>query len=141
MLILNNAIQSYHSDGAHELMGEETQKFLGSKGIKMTHTVPYAPQENAFIERHFRTEAEKTIAMMLHARYIPKEFWFHAKETFNYIYNRIPTTTSKGTMSPFEHVNGKPPDIFNIRVWGSKAYINIPLAKRKKDLSGSPNGI
>ena len=45
----------------------------------------------------------------------------------------MPTTTSKGYMSPYQHVTGKIPNLTHLRKWGSKAFVNVPLAKRGKD--------
>lgn len=97
--LLGLKMTSYHIDNAKELQSIETKEYLSEQGIKVTATSPYTPQENAFSERHNRTEDEAVIAMMQHARFIPKEFWFEAKRAFTHMYNRLPTTTSKGVMS------------------------------------------
>jgi hypothetical protein len=128
-------LSDYHSDGARELCGTEVQKYLASIGAKTTWITADVPQENCFSERHFRTECEQTQASMLYARYLPKALWNFAKAAFTHVYNRFPTNTSKGWMSPYEHKNGKAPDITHLRIWGSKCYANIALSHRRKDFA------
>ena len=131
--LLGLEIKSYHSDNAKELTGKEVQKILNEKGIKRSATSAYSPQENSYAERHNKTEIEGVVAMILRARYIPKKFWFECKKAFCHIYNRIPTTTSKGYMSPEQHMFGKIPNVEYLRIWGCKGFINIPLEKRSKN--------
>jgi len=130
--ILNKEILHYHSDGAPELSGGKVRDYLSSKGIASTKATAYVPQENSFIERHFRSEFEGASTMLLAARFIPKKFWFEAKMAYTFIYNRLPTMTSKGRMSPFEHIHGHSPDLTTLRIWGCKAWVNIPIPLRNK---------
>ena len=128
-------IESYHSDGAKELIAQDITSYLSKLGVKNTFTTAYTPQENSYMERHFRTECEAIQAMMEYARFIPKNMWFQAKLAFTYIYNRLPTQTARGKMSPFEYRTGHVPDLSNLRVWGCKCYANIDLKLRKKDFA------
>ena len=123
----------YHSDGAGELSGDAVKRYLNSIAVAQTTSTAYSPQENSYIERHFRSEQEATVAMMAHARFLPKSLWFYAKEAYTYVYNRTPTVTGKGRMSPSQHITGVTPDLSHIKVWGCKAWVNIPLEKRHKD--------
>ena len=129
------ALISYHSDGAKELMGRSITDYLGVKGVKNTFTTAYSPQENSYMERHFRTENEGTQSMMCYARFLPKSLWFFAKEAFTYIYNRLPTQTAKGIMSPYQYRTGRVPDLTHLRVWGSKCFTNIDSKLRRKDFA------
>ena len=128
-------IVSYHSDGAPELIGKDITSYLSKLGVKNTYTTPYTPQENSYMERHFRTENEGTLAMICYARFLPKSMWFFAKESFTYIYNRLPTQTAKGIMSPYQYRTGRVPDLTHLRVWGCKCYANIDLSLRRKDFA------
>ena len=128
-------LSSYHSDGARELCGTAVQKYLASIGAKSTWITADVPQENSFSERHFRTECEQAQASMLYARYLPKALWNFAKSAFTHVYNRFPTNTSKGWMSPYEHKTGKAPDVSHLRIWGSKCFANIALSHRRKDFA------
>jgi len=130
---LDIQITRYHSDGAGELSGKEITNMLEERGITKTISTPYSAQENSYIERHFRTEVEATIAMMMYARFLPKSLWFLAKECYTYVYNRLPTQTAKGNISPHEHITGVTPELSRLRIFGSKCWINIPLSKRQKD--------
>ena len=131
--VLGLEVKSYHSDNAKELTGKEIQKILNDNGIRRSATSAYSPEENSYAERHNRTEAEAVVSMILRARYIPKKFWFECKRAFCHIFNRIPTTTSKGYMTPYQHLFGKAPNVEHLRIWGCKGYINIPLEKRSKN--------
>ena len=131
--LMEITVVSYHSDNAKELTGKEVQKILSDHAIKRSATSAYSPQENSYAERHNRTEMEGILSMMIRARYIPTKFWFECKRAFNHIYNRVPTTTSKGYMTPYQHVFGKIPNVEHLRIWGCKGFVNIPLEKRGKN--------
>jgi hypothetical protein len=133
MKLLNLGVVRYHSDGAKELSGKEIKQLLDSHGIQQTTSTPYTAQENAFIERHFGMEQEATVAMMMYARFLPKSLWFLAKQCYNYVYALLPTQTAKGRMSPTEYLTGVTPNLEHLKVFGSKAFVNIPLSKRHKD--------
>jgi hypothetical protein len=130
---LNLGVVRYHSDGAKELSGTDITNFLAEKGIQKTTSTPYSAQENSYIERHFGMEVESSVAMMMHARYLPKALWFLAKQFYTFVYNLLPTQTARGRMSPSEYLHGVVPDISYLRTFGSKAWVNIPLSKRMKD--------
>ena len=123
----------YHSDGARELCGREPQDYLASIGCTSTWIAADTPQENSISERHFRTEYEQSHASMLYARYLPKSLWNFAKEAFNHVYNRFPTNTTRGWISPYEFKYGKLPDVSYLRIWGSKCFANIALSHRRKN--------
>lgn len=133
--LLKIDISRYHSDGAQELSGNEVRKYLNSKGITVTTSTAYRPEENSYIERHFGSEYNSAAAMLEYARCIPKSFWFLSKETYTHIYNRLPTSTDKGRMSPYQYLTGKVPDLSYLRIWGSKAFVNIPTQKRDKSFN------
>jgi len=128
-------LQHYHSDGADELCGAETRKYLNQLGVQTSWTSPSAPQENSIVERHFGTMMRGVVAMFEHARYLPKGLWNYAVEAFSFMFNRIPTTTGKGWLSPYEYRNGKPADLSWLKVWGCKMYVNIPVDKRAKNFN------
>jgi hypothetical protein len=130
-------ILSYHSDGAPELIGRSITEYLSKFGVKNTFTTSYTPQENSYMERHFRTEAEAVRTMICYARFMPKNMWFHAKEAFTHIYNRLPMKTARGEMSPFEYRTGIVPDLTYLRTWGCKCYANIDLKLRHKDFQAT----
>ena len=128
-------MKHYHSDGADELCGAETRKYLSGLGIKTSWTSPSAPQENSIVERHFGTMMRGVVAMFENARFLPKGLWNFTVEAFCFIYNRLPTTTGKGWMSPHEYRYGKPADLSWLKVWGCKMFVNIPVDKRAKNFN------
>ena len=64
---------------------------------------------------------------------LPVNFWLDAYVTATYITIRLPTTTAKEYMTPWETVYDDVPDISNIRVWGCKTYLKVPKNYIRKD--------
>ena len=126
-------LKRYHSDNARELQSMEIRKMLNQMGCRVTSTVAYSPKENSIIERHFRSEGEAVTASLLYARYIPQCFWYLCKKAYNYVYNLMPTNTSKGLMSPYQFDTGIIPNISHLRIWGCKAWAHIHKEKRAKN--------
>ena len=72
-------------------------------------------------------EAARTMFL---ARNVSKELWAEAIGYAVYIQNR--TLSSTGDATPFELVYGYKPDVSNLRVFGSPAFVHIPDARRRK---------
>ncbi len=49
--------------------------------------------------------------------------------------NRHPTKTANGYMTPYEFINGSPPNMEHFRVWGCKCCIREPRSDIRKDWS------
>lgn len=62
---------------------------------------------------------------------VAKAFWAEAVMTAAYIINRVPCKGS-GDKSPEEIWSGREPDLSLLKVFGCKAYAQVPAAKRKK---------
>ena len=87
----------YHSDGAKELIGAEIQKNLESysPAILFSFSTAYSPNQNAFVERLWRTLADMSHPNLLFAElpFVFIEFAFlHAV----WVYNRLPRKTDLG---------------------------------------------
>ena len=67
---------------------------------------------------------------MLHHAQKPLTFWAEAISTACYVRNRSPTAFLKN-VTPYKHWYGKKPDVSNLKVFGCKAYVHVPDAKRK----------
>ena len=59
------------------------------------------------------------------------KLWSEAVKTAAYILNRV-ITRSTETKSPFEKCFGYAPDIKHMRIFGSTAYLNVPIPQRNK---------
>lgn len=72
-------------------------------------------------------EAARTMFL---ARNVSSELWAEAVGYAVYVKNR--TLSSTGDVTPFEAVYGEKPDISNLRVFGSPAFVHVPDARRRK---------
>ena len=67
---------------------------------------------------------------MLHHTQKAFKFWTEAVSSACCVQNRSTTTFLKN-VTPYEHWYGKKPDVSNRKVFGWKAYVIVPDAKRK----------
>jgi hypothetical protein len=125
------SIREYHSDGAPELMGKQVVNYLASKGCRVSYSPAYTPQMNALVERNHRTIFEMAYAMLL-ACSIDVSFWDHAIHYAAAIYNRLPTKTSRGYMSPYQARFGEVPSVERFKIFGCVAYVFIHKEERQK---------
>ena len=125
-------IKHYHADGGAELISKVVIKKLQLEGSRYTWTPADTPELNSTSERKWRTLGEMSLSMLLRSG-LPVDFWWDAYETATYITIRLPTTTARGYMTPWEAVYGVVPDISNIRVWGCKTYLKVPRNYIRKD--------
>ena len=67
---------------------------------------------------------------MLESKKLAANLWAEAMHAAAYIQNRVPHSSVKGK-TPFEAYFGHKPDVSNLRVFGSTAWAQIPLDKRR----------
>ncbi len=65
---------------------------------------------------------------------VPREYWPLALENAAYLFNRTPHTSLQ-YKTPLEVGTGEAPDTSNVRVFGCKAYIQIPKSHRRGKLA------
>lgn len=116
-------------DRGGEYIGGENSNFLNSEGILVQLTSGYSPQQNGVAERKNRTLTEMSRCMLNEAN-LPKFLWAEAISTANYVQNRVVTSATGRT--PYELWNGSVPNIKHLKVFGSRCFVHIPKAKRKK---------
>lgn len=117
------------TDNGGEYINDSLRQFFASKGVCHQTTVPYTPQQNGKAERLNRTNMEKALSILAEAN-LPKALWGEAYMAANYVRNRSPVKGKAAT--PWELFFNKQPDVSNLRVWGSKAYVHIPVEHRRK---------
>jgi hypothetical protein len=115
---LGITMKHYHGDGAGELIGSKTTEYLVSRGISYSWSPPDTPELNGMSERKNRTHNEITLCMLTRSD-LHRSFWYDAYTVVQYPCNRLPTKTYKGFMTPYEFMNGEPPNMEQIRIWGS----------------------
>ena len=122
-------LKSLRADGEAIFMSRRVTKWLRERGIRRETTARGASQLNGRAERFWRTIVNLARAMLAHAG-LKDQFWDHAMEHANYILNRV--CRGSMTMTPYESLYGKKPDLSNLRVVGCAAYVRIPSDMRHK---------
>lgn len=117
------------TDRGTEYMNHDLRNYFDSKGVIHQTSVPYTPQQNGAAERLNRTLLDRVRAMLLNAG-VEEKLWAEAVVTANYIRNRSPS--KQGAKTPWELCFGKKPDVSNMRVFGSRAYVLTPKQQHNK---------
>ena len=84
------------------------------------HSAPYAHEQNGAAERINRTIIEKARCLLFQCG-LSTNYWPFAVEAAIYLYNR--TWYSAIGKTPFKARFGKKPNVANIRLFGSIAYV------------------
>ena len=116
-------------DGGKEFTNEKLTSWLTKQGIVINQTNPYTPEQNGIAERKNQTLVE-TARSMLRTAGMSDKFWSEAILVSAYTRNRCVNRKDKKT--PFERFNGNPPNMENIKIFGSTAYSFIDKSKRTK---------
>jgi hypothetical protein len=146
-----NLVRTLRTDNGGEYGSNEFQTWLTHKGIKHETSAPYTPQQDGVSERGIRTVTEgarsclhdcqqpsepwgeavttRTTNLIRESR-LPISLWGEAAKATVYTLNRVLSKTSPVT--PYQRWHNSPPDVSNLRVFGSIAYIHIPDALRPK---------
>lgn len=146
-----NLVRTLRTDNRGEYGSNELQNWLTQKGIKHETSAPHTSQQDGVSEREIRTVTEGARSC-LHDCQTPSEPWGEAVTTGTtnlikesrlpislwgeaarftvYTLNRVLSKTSPVT--PYQRWHSNPPDVSNLRTFGSIAYIHIPDALRPK---------
>ena len=124
-------VRQYLSDGAPELISSDILALMHGRGTQVCWSPPYTPEMNAVVERSHQTIFNMGYAMLLEA-VVPMQYWTYAIKHAVYIFNRFPTTTEFGYMSPYQAKYGTPPELDRIKTWGCICYAHIPAELRDK---------
>jgi len=120
-----------HTDYEATLHSTEIRTWMQLRGIRPTHSAEYSKWQNGLIETTIRTINARTTAMMLRASDVPSSWWKGAMQSAMYVMNRTGQETDSKT--PFEYFCHKRPDISNLRVWGSHAFVKtLPMPSGHK---------
>ena len=121
-------IKRVRTDQGVEYMGEflaylDLSGIIKEKGVAYTHHHPgKVERAHQTVLRHARS--------MLKASLLPPKYYDDAQRTAAYIFNR--TVHGKDTITPYEHVFKKVPDLKHLRPFGSVCYAFVPPEKRSK---------
>ena len=122
-----NTVRTLRSDNGGEYSGSEFNKYLAEKGIRHETSAAYTPAQNGVAERGNRALLDGARSMLL-ASNLPPTLWAEAVGYLVYIRNRVLSSTIDVT--PFETWSGRKPDISNIRIFGSRAFVRCPNVKK-----------
>ena len=89
----------------------------------------HTPEQNGKAERDHRTTVEAARSI-IHAKKLSLILW---AEAVNYsVYTLKRTFSKRRNYTPYELWHGKQPNVSNLRVFGSTAYVFVPDAERQK---------
>jgi len=130
-----NHILTLRTDNAKgEFVNKVNQAWIEERGIRHETNAPYTPQQNGTAERTNRTLLDSARCMLISSG-LPSNFWAEAVAYSVFIRNRVLSKSSEKT--PYENWNNRKPDLSDIRIFGSKAYVRIPnpdkLGKRSQE--------
>ena len=118
-----NRVRTLRSDNGGEFEGNSFKQYLAERGIRHETSAAYTPAQNGVAERGNRTIMDGARSMLL-ASNLPPSLWAEAVAYLVYIRNRVLSSTGK--ITPFEAWNKRKPDVSNIRIFGSRAFVRRP---------------
>jgi hypothetical protein len=121
-------VQRFNSKG--KFMSKKFDAFLVECGIYRQTNAPYSPQQNGVVKRANKTIMECVRNMIL-AQGLELEFWGEAVNMAMYIKNQCPTKAFD-SKTPQEAWSGRKPNVFNLRIFGCKAFAHVLDEKRTK---------
>lgn len=129
------SIKHIRTDYGSEFHCPAVMDLLAEKHIMYTHSIPYTPQQNGCVERFNRSVMEICRSLLSHS-HRAKALWSDAYTHACWLYNRR-VSAHRSNVTRFEHFTGRTPDLSNIKVWGSKCYVRVPVQQSKL----TPRGI
>ncbi|GBN35500.1 Retrovirus-related Pol polyprotein from transposon TNT 1-94 [Araneus ventricosus] len=112
-----HTIKEFLSDGGGEFKNFQVCGMLQSRGINISYSIPYTPEQNGATERENRTIVEAARSI-LHHKGLPLKLWAEAVNTTVYVLNRtgqwrFSTQALQAAASCFETLGG-PQNLCNI---------------------------
>jgi hypothetical protein len=122
-------VKILRSDNGGEFTGNELKSWLSEQGIIQQTSAAHTPEQNGKAERDHRTTVEAARSL-IHARNLSLNLWAEAVNHSVYTLNR--TFSKRRSCTPYELWHGKKPNVANLRIFGSTAYVFVPEGKRQK---------
>lgn len=121
--------------------GEYTplEGFPNEKGIEISRSTPYCPQENSIIERTNRIVVGCARSMLQHPG-LPVSFWAEGVTCASDIRKRF-FAQGRNDITSFEMEFGCRPRIDHFSVFGSQAWVLVPKKRRGKLAPKSEEGV
>jgi hypothetical protein len=120
------------TDNALEFLGTHWADMCKRHNTLLRHTSHYLHQNNAIVERVWRSVDNGARAMLMSAD-MPKNMWPYAMVHFGLIRNCLPQTGRLGGKSPFEMIFDRKPDLSRFKAFGAKAYMFLDYDQRAEE--------
>jgi len=125
----SNFGHALRTDNGGEYCSIIFREWLSKKDTRHESSAPHCPEQNGVAERANRTVVEAA-RRLIHAKGLPIKFWAEAVACAVYTLNRVPSKASKST--PYQIWHKAKPDLTNLCIFGSTAFVHIPAAERRK---------
>ncbi|MCP3666698.1 MAG: DDE-type integrase/transposase/recombinase [Gammaproteobacteria bacterium] len=130
---LGEKVDCIQTDAGNQFTSQEWREVCAKRGLTC-RTCPVDHQAmNRQVERAIGILAAKMRALLLGMN-MHNKYWPLAIETVIYILNRTPHTSLQN-IPPLEKSTGDKPDLKRCRVFGCKAYVQVPKTQRRGKLS------
>jgi hypothetical protein len=123
-------VKRIHSDRAKEEEYGNSTKIYLKRGIEHSMTTANTPAHNC-VKRKIGSISNLTRCMLLHSK-LSYSFWGEAFAYATRIENCLSTTSTEGSMSPWQALYKTKPDISKFRVFGCRAQMLIEGKHLKK---------
>jgi hypothetical protein len=126
-------LDKLYCDQGPEFISEQTKLVLDKYGMTRQYAEAGVHEHSGTVERANLTLEERIRALLIQAGF-PNRFWNFAATSACYLYNRTPHS-SLGFFTPYEFFYGKKPNIDNICIFGSRAFVHdqhVPRSKKAK---------
>lgn len=132
----NQAVKRVYSDQGTEFKNKRLSEWLEGKGIGQYFSVSYTPKQNGLAERSNRTIIDGATTLLLKSK-LPANLWAEACNVVVYTSNRLLKSRSE-MRTKYELLFGRPPNVGNLRVFGSRVLkINQKHERTKFGAKGS----
>ena len=121
--------KTFRADGAGELQKGEARARWTELHVQVDATTRATPEQNGRAERKLTVITEHVRALLIDAR-LPEQFWPFAAHTAAVTLNMFLTSALKREDTPFHRFHGRQPDLSRLRVFGCRAWVHDPRAKK-----------
>jgi hypothetical protein len=128
------------ADNAKESKSKDMDNMCIKHGIEIQYTDTYSSPSNGVAERAIQTCQYTEEALRNHAGF-PKQAWAECSQTADLIENLLNTRANGNDFrSPYEIVNGKPPDVSYLRTIGCRAFVHASKPHRNAQADRAREG-
>lgn len=129
----DSKIKEIRCDRGTEYLNRKFYSFAKNKGIWLRPSPAYTHELNGMAERYNRTIMDRA-RCLLNEGNLEKKFWPECIKTAAYLGNRV-IANNKFKLTPYELFFGRKPNISNLKMYGSTAFVRIPEVNRESKLS------